>query len=215
MQAMLETLADLPRVLQDAASRGPLGSATLLFTLRARPLASLGAVITILALAFDPFIQQIVQYPSIPLPVLGKASVLRSSNFEINATSTDWLNAVSAGIWSGAERFAQQPSCPSGNCTWGEYPSTGWCSKCETAVSYANLTNCRLDARILDAERLNTTDSCLVDFGHGRKVQVLGSHSTTEVSEAAQQWSVDYTLNRSTIVKDVVWPLELLNNNLT
>jgi hypothetical protein len=51
MQAMLKALADYLRLLQDSASREPLGSATLLFTLRARPLASLGAIITILALA--------------------------------------------------------------------------------------------------------------------------------------------------------------------
>lgn len=40
----------------DAASRGPLGSIILLFVggFHARPLASIGAVITVLALAFDP-----------------------------------------------------------------------------------------------------------------------------------------------------------------
>jgi hypothetical protein len=214
-QVILNAVADPLRLIQDAASRGPLGSLILLFSLRSRPLASLGAVITILALAFDPFIQQIVQYPSILSSDSGTAaSVRRSLNFSINATSTDWLNAVSAGIWSGAEPFAQQPSCPSGNCTWMEYSSTGWCSKCEAAI-YANITDCRFDAKIFDVKRLNTTESCSVDFGHGNKIQVLGSYTTTDVVESAQQWSLEYTQNRSTIIKDVVWPLELLNNNLS
>jgi hypothetical protein len=52
LQATLETLADFLLLLQDSASRGPLGSAILLLSLRARPLASLGAAITILAQRF-------------------------------------------------------------------------------------------------------------------------------------------------------------------
>jgi hypothetical protein len=61
---MLEAVTDSLCSIQDAASRGPLGSAILLLALRTRPLASLGAVITIFAVAFDPFIQQIIRYPS-------------------------------------------------------------------------------------------------------------------------------------------------------
>jgi hypothetical protein len=213
---MLETLADFTRVFQDSASRGPLGSVTLLFTLRSRPLASLGAIITILALVFDPFIQRIVQYPSLPSPDSGKeASVLRSSNFAIEPASISWINAISAGIWSGAERFAQQPSCPSGNCTWEEYPSTGWCSKCQDAMSYAKIINCKLDANTLDVERLNkTADSCSVDFGYGNKFQVLGTNEIEEHMESSQQSSTMRAVNVSTIFRSVVWPLSLLVDDL-
>ena len=48
----------------DDASRGPWGSMTLLISLRARPVASIGALVTILALAFDPFVQLILTYPT-------------------------------------------------------------------------------------------------------------------------------------------------------
>jgi hypothetical protein len=212
-------LADLLRLLQDAASRGPLGSAILLFTLRARPLASLGAAITILALAFDPFIQQIVQYPSIPsVDPVRKSSLVRSSSFAIDATSIDWQNAIGAGIWSGAERFAQQPSCPSGNCTWEEYPSTGWCSKCHDAISYAKILDCRLDAVILDIDRdgwLYDNDSCLVDFGHGNKFQVLGTRSEEETMGSSMLSEFMTRINSSVIFKSAVWPLGLLGDNLT
>ena len=47
----------------DAASRGPLSAATLLYELHFWHLASLGAAVTLLALASDPFVQQAVTYP--------------------------------------------------------------------------------------------------------------------------------------------------------
>jgi hypothetical protein len=98
VQNVLDALADCIRLLRDSASRGPLGSTILLFSLRARPLASFGAIITILALAFDPFIQQILQYSSIStIDRNRESSVLQASQFEI-IPSSDWLNAVSAGI---------------------------------------------------------------------------------------------------------------------
>lgn len=193
-----------------------MGSAISLLALRARPLASLGAVITILALAFDPFIQQILQYPSIPTVDHDKeSSVVRTSAFAIDPTSTDWLNAISACVWSGPERFAQQPSCPSGNCKWDEYWSTSWCSKCQDAISYAKITDCNLDADKLDIDRLNNTDSCSVDFGHGNKFQVLGSYKTYNETQTAQMSSTLVLRNISDILRSAVWPLSLLNHNLS
>lgn len=193
-----------------------MGSAISLFILRARPLASLGAVITILALAFDPFIQQILQYPSIHSVDPNKeSSVLQTSKFNIDPTSTDWLNAISAGIWSGAERFVQQPSCSSGNCKWDEYSSTSWCSKCQDAISYARIVNCTLDADEIDVDRLNHTDTCLVDFGHGNRFQVLGSYRTWDEVHTAQMWSEEVTRHTADLLRSAVWPLSLMNRNLS
>jgi hypothetical protein len=47
----------------DNASRGPLGALTMLFHHSEKPLVSLGAALTILMLAFEPFVQQILSYP--------------------------------------------------------------------------------------------------------------------------------------------------------
>ncbi|KAL2794812.1 hypothetical protein BJX66DRAFT_337602 [Aspergillus keveii] len=48
----------------DSASRGPLGSLIILLDKSGRSIVSLGAGVTILLLAFDPFMQQILSYPS-------------------------------------------------------------------------------------------------------------------------------------------------------
>jgi hypothetical protein len=198
-------LADFPPLLQDAASRGPLGSVVLLFSLRARPLASIGAVITIFALAFDPFIQQILQYPSIlSIDSDKESSVLRASKFAIAPNSTEWLNAVSAGVWSGAERYPQQPICPSGNCKWEEYSSTGWCSRCQDATPYAKIVDCETDADWFEFDHLYHTGYCKVDFGHGNRYQVL-------LSPDVESWYG----STATIIREAVWPLTLLNDNLS
>jgi cellulose synthase/poly-beta-1,6-N-acetylglucosamine synthase-like glycosyltransferase len=47
----------------DDASRGPWGSLILLVTPHSWSLVSMGALVTILALAFDPFAQQLITYP--------------------------------------------------------------------------------------------------------------------------------------------------------
>ena len=51
----------------DNAHRGPLGSAYMLMDLTLWSFASLGAIITILALAFDPFVQQALVFPLQPV----------------------------------------------------------------------------------------------------------------------------------------------------
>lgn len=49
----------------DAASRGPWGALTLLWTLNARTkLAAWGSIITVLTMAMDPFTQQLLSYPT-------------------------------------------------------------------------------------------------------------------------------------------------------
>lgn len=47
----------------DNASRGPWGSILLLIRTKGRALAALGALITLLSLALDPFFQQVVDFP--------------------------------------------------------------------------------------------------------------------------------------------------------
>ena len=85
----------------DDASRGPWGSLTLLFSLKARPLASLGAVITILALGLDPFVQQILTYRERIVKGPEAAPPLsRALDFNINPLSDEWVNAIQMGIFS-------------------------------------------------------------------------------------------------------------------
>jgi hypothetical protein len=64
----------------DSASRGPLGSLLLIWKMRGRAIvASTGAFITIVALAVDPFAQQIISYPSVPTSIGNLPSSLQAT----------------------------------------------------------------------------------------------------------------------------------------
>lgn len=65
-------LADFKKF--DSAGKGPLGSAILIWSLRGRRLACLGAFLTLAALGLDFTLQQLVTYPLRPSPV-GDASI--------------------------------------------------------------------------------------------------------------------------------------------
>ncbi|KAL4897004.1 hypothetical protein BDV59DRAFT_209444 [Aspergillus ambiguus] len=128
----------------DDATRGPLGSIIILFKHRALSLVSLGALVTILALIFDPFVQQAVTYPVRQVTSashLAKVKQGNPSSIPLLWTDYDATWAVNAPIW--ADNFDISPSCPWGNCTWPPFRSMGYCSKCEDITSTVTLSGCQ------------------------------------------------------------------------
>lgn len=106
-------------------------------------MVSLGAIVIILALAFDPFMQQLFSYPVRQVASSAYiASVKKGHAASIpgDMNHAEGLQALNAGIW--AEDFGITPSCPSGNCTWPEFQSMGYCVKCEDVTSTASLIGC-------------------------------------------------------------------------
>ncbi|CAG8935249.1 unnamed protein product [Penicillium salamii] len=115
----------------DGASRGIWGCAGLVWTLRAKHFAALGSLAVILALAFDPFIQNLIHYyPKLIIDPSGTANVTSNSlyssmgpllnigNFylhpEMKANIYNALfNSDESKPWS-----IPKYTCSSGNCTW-------------------------------------------------------------------------------------------------
>lgn len=121
----------------DDASRGPWGSLVLLATPSRWSLVSLGAFVTLFALAFEPFTQQLTTYPvrqvvvptpEADLPILHRAeSYAPSSGFaeEVQDDIANLRSRLTAAIWdtsSKAENFAGV-QCSTGNCTWEPFES--------------------------------------------------------------------------------------------
>lgn len=96
-------LSDLD--LYNSASRGPLGA--LLFLLRLpASLGALGAVITIAALAFDPFAQQLVSFPSRQASTNQAASFRTSQVYESGASfSAPTTQVGELALHLGADRI--------------------------------------------------------------------------------------------------------------
>ena len=144
-----------PRPLQhlqdyDTASRGPWGCLKLLVALRGHGiLTSIGAVISILIIAVDPFGQQLVGYYSCNVPLTNGtvATIPRSSiynelglsryragNGPSGSPTTAQRNAVVNGFFA-PDSVKIVPDCNTGNCTYSDtYATIGFCAKCEDAT---------------------------------------------------------------------------------
>ena len=124
----------------DMASRGAWGAVRLLWTLRGRNLiASVGAIVTIAALAIDPFAQQIIRYYTCEVEVTSNRATIPRTNlfYEPGLHESPLQISLSSGIRSAVNGGVFQPGvpiqvqCATGNCTFSQpYHSMGYCSHC-------------------------------------------------------------------------------------
>ncbi|CAG7931605.1 unnamed protein product [Penicillium olsonii] len=142
----------------DSASRGPWGSSIILFEHKGNSIASIGALIIILTLAFDPFLQQVLTFP---LRQTSGPSNLNPQDSSFNQVHdilplwdpdprpgysyptskgrseyvTNYEEAILSGIWSRQPQI--NPTCASANCTWEPFQSVGYCAQCADMTSSA------------------------------------------------------------------------------
>ncbi|KAJ5937098.1 hypothetical protein N7466_003548 [Penicillium verhagenii] len=172
----------------DNASRGPLGSLNILIAHRAQSLVCLGAAVLVLLLAFEPFVQQVISYPVLPVvladgeattkqlhgPLVSSATLINSTLAEIVqqywSLGDYFAEAWAQGLWSSpvsSDGFEVAPVCSSGNCTWEEFTSAGICSQCSDMTASARL-DCNLPSLNLSSFnitcRINITDGAAYPF---------------------------------------------------
>ncbi|KAE8840215.1 hypothetical protein HRS9122_06820 [Pyrenophora teres f. teres] len=162
----------------DNASRGPWGAFLLLIHTKGKTIAALGALVTIFALALDPFFQQVVSFPTRWTLQDTNGSIARVIRYEPmydvqyeNGESVAQMDTIIASV---AEPFfinnGTQPmpfgngtradvplSCPGSNCTWPSYETLGMCSQCIEVPTLLNFT-CMF-TRVDWTSKLNATVS--------------------------------------------------------
>jgi hypothetical protein len=107
---------------------GPWGSLLLIYTLKSRNLAVIGAILTIVAMAVDPFTQQILHFYSCSMVVEGEhATVPFSNNYTAGFIDANLESQMQSAIYIGLldppvnVSAALDFECRTGNCT---FPST-------------------------------------------------------------------------------------------
>jgi hypothetical protein len=158
----------------DDASRGPMGAITMLSSLTGGTVAAFGAVITVLMVAFSPFLQQLLEYPlheveQQQLFALAPRN-LNYTNFYVNSATmnADLYSVLEAGAWSTPKAF--EPTCPAARCEWDKFSSIGWCVKCENLTESAVLSDCNI---VQHFQNLSVpAGSCTVDFGNGQSISL-------------------------------------------
>lgn len=198
----------------EEASRGPYGSALLILGRQGSIRALLAALVTVLALGFEPFLQQVlntvVRETSIPSQ---QASIRTPISYNEPVTgnlggSGLSLNAL-IGAFGGAAGSIPDPVCSSGNCTWPTYNTLALCTVCQDMTNKVTLGgdpyNINLTAHLENFSQGNDTSSTAswtpkYSFPHGNSIDVSTSLEL-ELSSIVQ-WSVTYP-------RRVVWPLNI------
>ncbi|KAH7398492.1 hypothetical protein BKA66DRAFT_407866 [Pyrenochaeta sp. MPI-SDFR-AT-0127] len=145
----------------DNASRGPWGALLLLIHTKGKTIAALGALVTIFALALDPFFQQVVSFPERWTLQNVNSSVSRVIRYEpeLNVdyvNGVEWTNLDTAMAtvidpffysngtqpmpFGNGSRVDFPLSCPSSNCTWPTYETLGVCTKCVEVPELLNFS---------------------------------------------------------------------------
>jgi Protein of unknown function (DUF3176) len=143
----------------DDASRGPMGSLQLLGKFWQRSFASLGALITILALGVNPIVQQLITVKTRPVDSAALASLGRAQSFlqydsppmiamsadAVSLPMPDMIGAMFEGIFfkpgsSSASSLEMSASCRTGNCTFPPFQSLAAGSSCEDVTHTINHT---------------------------------------------------------------------------
>ncbi|KAF2831517.1 hypothetical protein CC86DRAFT_463392 [Ophiobolus disseminans] len=146
----------------DDASRGPLGAFELLTRLSPKGIfadrcsgagwASWAAVLTILALALDPFAQQILSFPlrSVPIQADRLASISTAQIYDtgtvggVGASHQRHVDVAMQGAVMNGLYTLGSPldfTCTTANCTWPTFYTVGICSSC-TNVTEQTKTTC-------------------------------------------------------------------------
>ncbi|KAK7961909.1 uncharacterized protein PG986_002734 [Apiospora aurea] len=126
----------------DEATRGPWGSLQILYFHRLRqPLTALGALIMILTVGVDPFVQQVLRtvdcnsYSDHEQALLPRANVFGDFGIKddpflsISKEQLDLRSATFEGVMSSGTTDASQ--CPTGNCTFPtNFTTLGICHQC-------------------------------------------------------------------------------------
>lgn len=158
----------------------------LLFERPRSALVTLAAAITIAALLFDPFVQQIVRYPTRTIITSsGTASTKRASGFPIDPSSIELIRTLNSGLWSQSGQLERKPLCSSGDCEWPTFSSLGWCSKCEDVKSSVIVSyEC-----IPKGNRSWSEGSCTLSLGSGTSATYarVGNHTTKPLQVAGYQ----------------------------
>ncbi|KAH8680706.1 hypothetical protein BX600DRAFT_2919 [Xylariales sp. PMI_506] len=135
-----------PRSMKDMvhyhwARFSPIGSfAWLIFHQLRQPLVALAALITILSIAVDPFIQQLAQTADCTAPLLGaQASVARTNYLGYESVPSSLQASVISGFY--ATQNLSDFDCSTGNCTFSNsYSTLGFCSSCADVSSNVTIT---------------------------------------------------------------------------
>ena len=116
----------------------------MLSTRTSRSIASFGAIVTLLGLAFDASVQQVVHYETRVhySSTDSSASIHQAHDFNIDSTAVRTSQAINSAF--GRDDFILEPTCSSGNCIWPLLKTFAFCSECSDDTTWTLSNDCTL-----------------------------------------------------------------------
>ena len=173
------------QLLEDA-SRGPLGALRILTGSKAVSLASLGTILTLLMLAVDPFVQQIIIYPTRELYAASDLAFTEQARLFVNHPwELSSVQSIHAGLWGDDTQSQRTPHCPTGNCTWPPFESISWCTECHDDVTWSFQDPCEFSfdpATVPNGTWVNRDCTLISSKGYAQTVFVSATLSGVDDS---------------------------------
>lgn len=203
----------------DDASRGLSGAASMLASRTGGYFTAFGSVIMLLMIAFGPFFQQLLEYPTrSPRTLSDEARALQNLNYTYYDQYTDGHEVLKSATMAGlyvdlqASSFIRTPTCPTAHCEWDNYQTVEWCSECEDVTSAAKLGDCDFKGHIIDHAH-NRSDGlftfCNVTLGKNVPYPLMQRSWTNEL---AARYLKRYDLLKFTYATEAIWTLNRLDN---
>ena len=134
----------------------------------ARHISSLGALVTVLALAIDPFAQQVACY-EVETSASSQNSTLPVRFYFADDIDATFRGASYAGLF-GSGQNTLNPHCSSGNCTWAPYRTLALCSQCIDVTSLVKATGVECDIYSITSDH----GKCSWSLPNGLSLKVYG-----------------------------------------
>ncbi|KIW04792.1 uncharacterized protein PV09_03979 [Verruconis gallopava] len=164
----------------ELAARRPIGSVKLIWRMKARSFATLGAIIFLLSFGLDPFFQQLVSYPSRP-STENRSRVPRVVTFDntnkwVNLNGTDqvtdekdWRSVIPTFYRFNSSSVPLDTFCPGDSCTWPDFETLAVCSDCRDISSYL-------------------TFACSAEDGSWRQIRTINETATNSTRGFSCGW---------------------------
>ncbi|KAK2017190.1 hypothetical protein LZ32DRAFT_600802, partial [Colletotrichum eremochloae] len=181
-------LADLE--VFDSASRGKVGSAMLIWKLRFKHLAVLGGLASLLALAYGPFVQNLLTF-NIEYREANHDALLSyswgyafevdngGSGVTVEATDRSLQYAVNQALQDATVDWAVPAlMCKTGQCSWPDYYTIAACSRCQD-ISHLLTRTCT--PVVTSEDGFTETGGCNVALPNGLSLNSTGADNPQRV----------------------------------
>ncbi|EFQ31912.1 hypothetical protein CGRA01v4_13083 [Colletotrichum graminicola] len=171
-------LADLE--VFDSASRGKFGSAMLIWKLRFKHLAVLGGLASLLALAYGPFVQNLLTF-SIQYKNAGHDAILSyawayaGTGQSVEITESSFKYKIVEALEDASVDWAVPAlRCKTGDCYWNPYYTIAACSRC-TDISHLLTRTCTPVVTSQDGPNEIESGGCNVALPNGLSLNSTGA----------------------------------------